>query len=128
MLLLYMSRKKSDLAEKSVSSLMRFRPSLKETAIFFCVSEDTISRRILDWENCTYTEFRDRHSYGVKQKLISKALEMAMSGNATMMIFCLKNYCEWSDKPTSPADMGSTSIHIKYKQPTVEIDIEDADL
>ena len=29
---------------------------------------------------------------------------MAMSGNTTMMIFCLKNYCGWVEKAESPED------------------------
>lgn len=40
----------------------------------------------------------------MKYRLIDRAVDMAMSGNTTMMIFCLKNYCGWVEKAESPED------------------------
>lgn len=80
---------------------MQFRPSLKQTAKFFGTSEDTISRAIKISENLSFIDFKNQYSANTKLRLMEKALEMAFGGNTTMMIFCLKNLCDWGDKPSS---------------------------
>lgn len=120
-----------DLSLKNVSNLMRFRPSLKDTASFFSVSEDTITRKIKRWENITFLEFREKHSFPLKMKLMDKAIGMAMAGNVTMMIFALKNYAGWTDKPVELAQekSGFQPIVLAYSiPPRIEIDEDDMKL
>jgi hypothetical protein len=106
-----------DLTEQNLQSIMRFRPTLKDTAAIVCVSEDTIERRIREWENCTFADFKERHSSHVKHKLIDRAFEMALNGNATMMIFCLKNMCGWLDKAIeqTPTNENDLPVLMLYK-------------
>jgi hypothetical protein len=103
-----------ELNQENVIKLMRFRPSLKEVANLFNTSEDTIERRIREWEDCTYKEFKIRHSVGIKHKLMDRAMEMALSGNPTMMIFCLKNLCGWSDLPSAEDNSDRGPIPLAY--------------
>jgi hypothetical protein len=63
------------------------------------VSIKTIERRIKKLHNCTFDELRNKKMSYTRQKLINKALTMADTGNATMLIFCLKNLCAWEDSP-----------------------------
>lgn len=105
------------LDQETLQKFMRYRPSLKETANFFNVSEDTVERRIRDWENCSFKDFKSRYSRDVKNKLIDKALEMAAQGHPTMLIFCLKNCCGWSDKvELESTDDKPTVIRVAYSE------------
>ena len=103
-----------DLNHQALKSLMRFRPSLKDAAIFFSVSEDTVERRVKDWEGCTYKEFKERHSLGIKHRLMDRAFEIAMSGNTAMMIFLLKNLCGFSDTPKNTFIDSPSVIKLAY--------------
>ena len=88
----------NDLSHETLVKLMRFKPSLQETAIWFNVSEDTIERRVKKFERMTFSNFREKYSSNLRVKLQEKAIEMALNGNATMLIFSLKNICGWMDK------------------------------
>lgn len=103
----------NELNLQNLIKLMQFRPSLKETASWFGVSEDTIDRKIKKFDKCSFREFKQKHSCHIKIKLQEKAIEMAMSGNSTMMIFALKNICDWVDKKEiSNANDNDFKFHI----------------
>lgn len=103
-----------EITHANLIKLMIYRPTLKETANWFNVSEDTISRRIKEFENISFSDFKEKHSYKTRQRLINKAFEMALSGNSAMMIFCLKSYCGWNEKPQNEENEVRT-IHLAYR-------------
>ncbi|MBX2995422.1 MAG: hypothetical protein KF681_11385 [Bdellovibrionaceae bacterium] len=78
---------------------MKFRPTLCDCAGFFKCSEDTISRIIQKEESLTFWDFRERYFGSSRMQLRQKAFQMAMSGDRTMMIFMLKNFCGMKDNP-----------------------------
>jgi len=47
-------------------------------------------------------------------KLQQKALQMAMGGNGTLMVFCLKNLAKWSDKQETTLS-APEGITLNYK-------------
>lgn len=85
--------------QDQLKALMRLKPTLKDTAAFFQVSEDTIERRVRQISGLTYADFRDQNAVHTRFALIRKAISMGTSGNVPMLIFCLKNQCGWADKP-----------------------------
>ncbi|MCP3684554.1 MAG: hypothetical protein GY861_17955 [bacterium] len=87
-----------ELSHDQLKAICRLRPSLRDCAAFFDVSEDTIMRRCREYEDSTFAEFRDKYMVDTRLTLVRNALKMANNGNTAMMIFCLKNLNKWQDK------------------------------
>jgi hypothetical protein len=62
------------------------------------VHQDTLLRRIKKKHGLTFAEYRDKKMACVRRTLVQKAIDLALSGDRALLIFCLKNYCGWSDK------------------------------
>ena len=93
-----MPRLEKPIDPAQLKALMRLNPTLKDTAAFFECSEDTIERFIkANWE-LKFAEFREQNLVHTRMTLIRNALKMAEKGNPALMIFCLKNLCQWKDK------------------------------
>lgn len=61
-------------------------------------SEATLERMVLEYFECSnMTDYREKRKNSLKIQLKGKAVRMALGGNVSMMIFCLKNLCGWSD-------------------------------
>jgi hypothetical protein len=90
--------------------------SMQIAADYCNLSTDTISRRIKAKHGITADEYRDRLCANIKLKLIQKAHQLATqdSPNVTMLIFCLKNLCGWSDKIEHGFDKDKKTILLKY--------------
>ena len=74
-----------------LNAILQFMPQKDVVSDIMGVSEDTIDRRIKETHNCNFKEYRDRKMAPVKMRLIKKAIDKAMNGDNTMLIFCLKN-------------------------------------
>lgn len=81
-----------------LDALLQFKVSMKFCADYMGVSIDAIRRRIKEKYNITFTEYHELKMERTATKLQQKAIEMALDGNTTMMIFALKNLAKWSDK------------------------------
>jgi len=93
-----MGQPKIEIDWKVLDSLLQF----KVTADFCCdylgVSRDTLFRRVKEEKGVTFGEYHDSRLQRTATKLQQKAIEMALGGNTTMMIFALKNLAMWADK------------------------------
>ena len=104
--------KKQPINQNQIAALMRLKPTLKDTAAFFKCSEKTIERFIRDKHNLTFVDFRDQNMVHTRHGIIRKAIEKALAGDNTMLIFCLKNLCGWKDRYESD-DIVTNNIQIK---------------
>lgn len=96
-------------------ALMRLNPTLKDTAAFFDVCEDTI----IDWlerelGTRDFSGIRDKNMVHTRLMLIRTAVRKAENGDNTMLIFCLKNLCGWVDKVEHGFDKDKKTILLKY--------------
>lgn len=102
-----------------LEALMQFKLTKAFVADYLKISTTTLDTRIKEQYNMTYTELGELKQQGVARKLQQKAIEMALKGDRTMLIFSLKNMAKWSDKIEQKQT--TESIHIK-------IDNDDSDL
>lgn len=106
------SKKKFDW--KLLDKILQYKPSLVDTADIMEVSGDTVARRIREKYDMTFAEYRNKKMAKVRMSLVQKAIELAMNGDRTLMIFSLKNYCGWSDNPAEQLEDKSKVIQLSY--------------
>lgn len=104
-----------------LDGLLAYKSSLVICSSILEVAEKTIQNHIKRRYGQTFTEYADRRLSPTKVKLVSKAIEMAMSGNNTMMIFCLKNICKWADRTETNIEAAQNIINLSYKEKPKEI-------
>lgn len=80
--------------------ICRLKPSKDDCAAFFKCSLPTIDRAIKDefGDDMTFKEFRHINMVNTRFNLIRNAIQKAEAGDTTMLIFSLKNLCDWADK------------------------------
>jgi methylphosphotriester-DNA--protein-cysteine methyltransferase len=88
--------------------------SLSITAGYCEVSEDTIERAVQKNKGMTFREYRDQLMSTSRLKLIQKAMSKAFDGDNTMLIWCMKNQCGWSDKIEHGLNENKKQILLKY--------------
>jgi hypothetical protein len=80
-----------------LDALLQFKVTAEFCADYLNVSRDAIYRRIREEHDMTFSEYHKLKMQRTATKLQQKAIEAALKGNATLMIFALKNLAGWSD-------------------------------
>ena len=104
--------KKTPFSWDKLDGLLAYKASLTVCEEILGVHQNTIKNHIKARYELTFTEYSDRKLSVTKLRLIQKAIKMAEQGNATMMIFCLKNICQWQDKIEN-VNIDTTPIQIE---------------
>ena len=81
-----------------LDGVLQCNATLQMCADFLECSDTHIENEIKRVHQMTFSEYRTAKMAFVKTKLIQKAIDMAIKGHATMLIFCLKNLFSWADK------------------------------
>lgn len=84
---------------KKVDLLCSYKLSLEDVAYLSEISDTQLEARIRKEFGCSFLEYRVKKVSTIKVRLINKAIEKALAGDNTMLIFCLKNLCKWCDNP-----------------------------
>lgn len=79
------------------------------------LSHTTLERRVQEKYGMTWGQFQQAKMAGIKAQLVNKALSMAMSGDRTLLIFCLKNIVGWQDKIEETIKHEGFEIKLSYK-------------
>lgn len=90
-------RPRKNIPHEQLKAICRLKPTKKDVAAFFDCSEACIEDRCKEYEELSFSAFRDKYMVHTRFDLVRKALKMAEK-NPAMMIFCLKNLCGWKDK------------------------------
>ena len=106
---------------KELEKVAKLNCTTKEMAIFF-----GCSRELLDQPR--YAAIIQKSREDVKQRLKQKAVQRALVDDSdTMLIFCLKNYCGWSNNDKTQIELTNNtqlSLADMYKQMGSKIDEE----
>lgn len=93
-----MGRPKIDIDMDQLAAFCRVKPTLDDCAAFFKCTPQTIKNKIKEHSGLTFLQFREQYLVECRHDLIRSAIKQAQDGNATLMIFALKNLAGWKDK------------------------------
>jgi len=94
-----LGRPKKDFDYATFDALMQFRATTKAFAAdYLQLSPATIDNKLKADHNTTFEVYHKMKMGRISNKLQEKAIQMALAGDRTMLIFCLKNYSQWQDK------------------------------
>ena len=107
-------RPKINIFPPEFEKVVALNPTLEATAHFFECSQSTIENFTKETYGINFSDFREQKAERTRYSLRQKAIDLAVAGDNTMLIFSLKNYCGWSDKT-------ETKISTPDNQPLVFI-------
>jgi len=107
-----MAQPKVNVDWKVRDALLQFKVTLNYCSDYLGVSNDTIQRRCKEEKGMSFSEYHTLKLQRTAVKLQQRAIEMALTGNATMLIFSLKNIAGWSDKVDSEISVESSGLNI----------------
>lgn len=93
-----MGQPKKHIDYSALDALLQFKVSLRFCADYLGISEDTIQRRLKEEHGMSFAQYHELKMERTAVKLQQKAIEEALKGNNTMLIFALKNLAKWTDK------------------------------
>jgi hypothetical protein len=80
-------------------------------------SQSTLEKIVCEhFDAVNLTELREKRKDSLKIQLKRKAVTMALGGNVSMLIFCLKNLAGWSDnvQPVPSTEEMKNTIRLAY--------------
>ena len=115
-----MSNKKDIPVEKQIERLSSYGLTNKEIAEALGYDDTTLKRK--------FENFLIKGRVNLKQRLKKKQIQVAMSGNVTMLIWLGKQYLEQADKVEETGDykivVNRKKLEVELRQPTLNPSLE----
>lgn len=105
-----MARPSKEFDWSKLDAILQYGACLSDCAEIMEVSEDTVERRIKEKSGLRFAEYRLKKMSKMKVGLAKKQIEVAMSGNVTMLIFLGKQYLGQADKQEIAASIQEIKI------------------
>lgn len=96
---------------EELDKLCEIQCTLVEISNWFSCSEDTIENRVKEEKGETFSEYYKKKASKGKMSLRRKQIEVANTGNVTMLIWLGKQYLEQKDKQ----DVSLKDVSVKVK-------------
>ena len=109
-----MGRKAAEIDWGKLNGMLLFKATKDLCASELGVSKDKLHEDIRKRYGMTFQEYADKILDKTRWKLQNKAITLALGGNVSMLIFCLKNICKWSDRVETTLSEDSKPIVLKY--------------
>jgi len=97
--------------EQQLTEIMRFKPTLKDTAAFFRVHTDTIEKHIKKNHNMKFSEFREMYMVECRFNVVRALIKTAEAGNVKAIELALAYLFKWTSKDKEET---KRNIYIKY--------------
>lgn len=110
-----MRGKKVEIDWGKLNAILQFYPTKTTCADILNCSEDTLDKNIQEHHGMNFKEYREKKMGNTRVQLAKKAVDMALNGNVTMLIFCLKNLCGWNDQQFQNMSTKQQVIELKYR-------------
>jgi len=104
-----MGRNRIEINWETLDALLQFKPTKRFCADYLGISEDTLEKNLKEKYEMTYSEYADFKLDRTRFKIQEKAIKKALEGDKTMLIFCLKNLCMWSDRQILEANISGNA-------------------
>lgn len=101
-----MGRRKIEIDYKILNGIFRVGGTITMACDILDICHDTLERRIKTQHKMKVSEYREKQLSNTKVRLQQKAIDLALNkDNVTMLVFCLKNLCNWNNNEVDPKDL-----------------------
>lgn len=94
-------RPRVDIDWKAIDYYLKCQATQAQICNLLGVGVSTLQRACLREKKCSFDQYASKKREAIKQLIIGKQIDMALSGNVTMLIWCGKQFCSQSDKVES---------------------------
>jgi hypothetical protein len=101
---------------QQLDDLMKLSPTIDDTAHFFRTGKSEIEYLISTKYGLTFSEFRNQRFVHTRNALRKEAINQALGGNTTMLVFAMKNLCGWQDRVENIVNTQEIKITIEDEE------------